>query len=331
METAVKAIVQDVYGSAEVLELREVDTPLPKDNEVLVRVFAAGAGPDVWHLMTGTPYMMRVMGFGLRRPKVRVRGWDVAGRVEAVGREVTTLRPGDEVYGICDGSFAEYACVRVDKGTHKPRRLSFEEAAAVPISGVTALQALRDRGRVSAGQRVLIIGAAGGVGTFAVQLAKVFGAEVTGVCSTTKVELVASLGADHVIDYRGEDFAAGGRRYDVVVDTAGKNHLSRLRRVLAPGGRLVLVGSEEGGRWIGDMDRLLRAAAVSPLTRQRLGGLLARVREKDLRYLGELIDAGQVTPVIDRTFPLDQAPDAVRYVAKEHTRGKVVVTVGEPR
>jgi NADPH:quinone reductase-like Zn-dependent oxidoreductase len=231
------AVIQDTYGSPEVLELREIDKPVVRDDEVLVQVHAAGVDPGVWHLMTGLPYLVRVMGYGLRKPKVGIRGQDVAGRVEAVGTNVTRFRPGAEVFGICEGSFAEYACARPGKLAPKPANLTFEQAAAVPISGLTALQALRDRGKVQPGQTVLIIGAAGGVGSFAVQLAKAFGAEVTGVCSTTKVDLVRSIGADEVIDYTREDFADGVRHWDLIVDTAGRRSLSQLRRALTPRGR----------------------------------------------------------------------------------------------
>jgi NADPH:quinone reductase-like Zn-dependent oxidoreductase len=242
-----KAIVQDTYGSADVLELRDIDTPVVGDDELLLRVHAAGVGPDVWHLMTGLPYLVRVMGNGLRAPTRRIRGWDVAGRVETVGKNVSELHPGDEVFGTCEGSFAEYARARADKLAAKPANLTFEQAAAVPVSGCTALQGLRDSGHVQPGQKVLIIGAAGGVGTFAVQLAKAFGAEVTGVCSTMKVDLVRSIGADEVVDYTRDDFADGARFYDLMLDTAGRRPLSHLRRALAPHGTLVIVGGEGGG------------------------------------------------------------------------------------
>jgi NADPH:quinone reductase-like Zn-dependent oxidoreductase len=322
-----KAIVQDRYGSPDVLELEELGKPVPKDGEVLVRVRAAGLDPGVWHLMAGLPYLVRVMGFGLRRPKTRVRGLDVAGQVEAVGRDVTQLRPGDAVFGWCSGSFAEYVCAGEDQFAPKPANLSFEQAAAVPVSGLTALHGLRDQGEVRPGQRVLIIGAAGGVGTFAVQLAKAFGAEVTGVCSTTKVDLVRSIGADHVVDYTREDLAQTGRRYDLVLDTAGRRPLSLLRRVLRPRGTLVLVGGEGGGRWLGGFDRGLRAVLLSPLVGQRLRMLVSREGKEDLVALSELIEAGKVTPVIDRTYPLREVPEAIRHLAQGHARGKVVVTV----
>jgi NADPH:quinone reductase-like Zn-dependent oxidoreductase len=323
-----KAIVPDRYGSADVLGLGDVDMPVPKDDEVLLRVHAAGVEPGVWHLMTGMPYLVRLLGYGLRRPKVRVRGRDVAGRVDAVGKDVTEFRPGDEVFGICEGSFAEYACARADKLVPKPANLTFEQAAVVPISGLTALQGVRDRGQVQPGQRVLVIGAAGGVGSFAVQLAKAFGAEVTGVCSTTKADLVRSIGADQVIDYTREDFADGTRHWDLILDTAGNRSLSQLQRALAPKGTLVLVGGEGGGRWLGGFERQLFWAPMrSPFVGQKLRSLASKERKEDLQTLRELIEAGKVTPVIDRTYPLAEAPEAIRYLAQGHPRGKVAVTV----
>jgi NADPH:quinone reductase-like Zn-dependent oxidoreductase len=323
-----KAAVQDTYGPADVLELREIDQPVPKDDEVLVRVHAAGVDPGVWHLMTGLPYLVRVMGYGLRTPKLGVRGRDVAGRVAAVGTNVTQVQAGAEVFGIGEGSFAEYVCARVDKLAPKPANLTFEQAAAVPISGLTALQGLRDAGGVQPGQRVLIIGAAGGVGSFAVQLAKAFGAAVTGVCSTTKVDLVRSLGAEEVIDYTREDFADGARRWDLIVDTAGRRSLAQLRRALAARGTLVIVGGEGGGRWLGGFDRqILRAPILSALVRQRLRPFVSKERREDLVVLKELIEAGNLTPVIDRTYPLSEAPAAIRYLQEGHARGKVVITV----
>jgi NADPH:quinone reductase-like Zn-dependent oxidoreductase len=259
-----KAIVQDEYGSPDVLELEDIDKPVVKDNEVLVRVDAAGVDPGVWHLMAGLPYVIRIMGFGFRAPKTRVLGTDVAGRVEAVGRDVTEFQPGDEVFGSCDGSFAEYATAREDRIVPKPANLTMEQAAAVPASALTALQGLRDQGQIQPGQKVLIIGASGGVGTYAVQLAKAFGAEVTGVCSTTKVDMVRSIGADHVIDYTRDDFAKGAQLYDLILDTAGNRSLSHLRRALTPQGTLVIVGAETGGRWLGGSDRQIRALMLSP-------------------------------------------------------------------
>ena len=322
-----KAIVQDTYGPPDVLELREIDKPVAADDEVLVRVHAAGVDQGVWHLMAGMPYLVRIAGVGLRAPKNPVRGYDLAGRVEAVGENVIRFRPGDDVFGTCRGSFAEYACARTDRIARKPASLTFEQAAAVPISGYAALQAVRDRGKVRPGQRVLIIGAGGGVGTFAVQLAKVYGAEVTGVCSTAKTHLVRSIGADHVIDYTQEDFADGRTRYDVILDIAGNRALSHLRRALAPTGTLVIVGGEGGGKWLGGIDRQLRAQLLSLFVRQKLGTWISTEREEDLETLRELLEAGKVTPVLDRTFPLSEVPEAIRYLREGRPRGKVVVTV----
>ncbi|MGW2563136.1 NAD(P)-dependent alcohol dehydrogenase [Streptomyces sp. NPDC001514] len=322
-----KAIVHDTYGSSDVLELRDIDKPSAGEGDVLVRVHAAAVDAGVWHLMTGLPYLLRLMGYGLRAPKVRVRGREVAGRVEAVGAAVTRFRPGDEVFGICEGSFAEYASAPEDRFVPKPPNLTLEQAAAVPISALTALQALRDAGRVQPGQKVLIIGAAGGVGTFAVQLAKAFGADVTGVCSTTKTDLVRSIGADDVIDYTREDFADGARRYDLIVDTAGNRPLSLLRRALTPRGTLVIVGGEGGGRWFGGTDRVLRALMLSPFVRHKLRGLISVERHEDLQSLRVLIEAGKVAPVVGATYPLSEAPEAIRYVQEGNARGKVVITV----
>ncbi|HEX2196559.1 MAG TPA: NAD(P)-dependent alcohol dehydrogenase [Actinomycetota bacterium] len=321
-----KAIVQDRYGSPDVLELRDVDPPAVGARDVLVRVRAAGCGPDVWHLMAGQPYFARLM-FGLRRPKVSVRGWDVAGTVEVVGDAVTDLRPGDDVMGFVEGSFAELAAGPEEKLVRKPESLSFEQAAAVPVSGVSALQALRDEGRLRPGQKVLVVGASGGVGTLAVQIAKALGAQVTGVCSTSKVDLVRSIGADDVVDYTRADFADGSRRWDLVVDTAGRRSLSRLRKALTPKGTLVIVGGDGGGRWTGGFFRqMLRAPLLSLFVGQRLRGLGAQEKKEDLEALCELIDSGALTPVVDRTHPLVEAPDAIRYLAQGHPRGKVVVT-----
>jgi NADPH:quinone reductase-like Zn-dependent oxidoreductase len=323
-----KAVVQGTYGSPDVLELRDIDRPVVGDGDVLVRVHAAGVDPGVWHLMTGRPYLVRVMGYGLRTPKVGIRGRDVAGRVEAVGTNVTQVQPGEEVFGIAEGSFAEYVSARVDKLAPKPANLTFEQAAAVPISALTALQALRDTGKVQPGQTVLIIGAAGGVGSFAVQLAKAFGAKVTGVCSTTKVDLVRSIGADEVIDYTREDFADGARHWDLIVDTAGRRSLSQLRRALTPWGTLVIVGGEGGGRWLGGFDRqILRAPIRSAFVRQRLRPLISKERSDDLVVLKEFIEVGKVTPVIDRTYSLSEVPEAIRYLEAGHARGKIVIRV----
>lgn len=322
-----QAIAQDTYGSADVLRLIKTERPVPGDDEVLVRVHAAGVDRGVWHLMTGTPYLLRVAGFGLRAPKQRIRGSDVAGTVAAVGARVRRFKPGDLVYGTADGSFAEYVCAREDQLAPKPTNLSFTQAAAVPVSAVTALRALRDAGEVQAGQKVLIIGAAGGVGTFAVQLAKAFGAEVTGVCSTSKVELVRSIGADAVVDYTCEDFADRRAHYDLILDIAGNRPLAHLRQALTPTGTLVLVGGEDGGPIFGGMGRNVWALLLSLFVRQRLRGLLAITGREDLERLTELIEAGKLTPVIDRTYPLAAAPDAIRRMSEGHARGKLVVSL----
>lgn len=322
-----KAIVQDVYGPSEVLELRDVDRPAAAEDEVLVRVRAAGVDQGVWHLMTGLPYLTRAAGFGLRTPKIGTRGRELAGVVEAVGGNVVGFRPGDEVFGTAEGTFAEYVCAKEGKLALKPVNLSFEQAAAVPISAGTALQGLRDSGRVQPGQEVLIVGAGGGVGTYAVQLAKSFGARVTGVCSTAKIELVRSLGADRVIDYTHDDFSDGAKQWDLILDTAGNRRLSVLRRALKPRGTLVIVGGEGGGKLTGGFERSLRAAALSVVVGQKLKGLLAVERAEDLRALAELIEAGKVTPVIDRSFALGDAPAAIEYMRSGKARGKVVVTI----
>src|ERR687885_1777211 len=282
-----KAIVHDAYGSADLLEFRDIPTPVIGDDEVLVRVHAAGVDRGVWHLMTGLPYAIRLAGYGLRAPKNPVLGRDLAGVVETVGKNVTRFRPGDEVLGIGEGSFAEYARAREDKLAPRAANLTFEQAAAVAISGLTALQGLRDHGRVEPGQEVLIIGASGGVGTFAVQLAKAFGAHVTGVCSTAKVEMVRSIGADRVIDYTREDFAKGERRYDLILDIGGNSSLARPRRVLSPPGTLIIVGGEGGGRWLGGTDRQLRALALSRFVDQKLGTFISKENHEDLLVLKE--------------------------------------------
>jgi NADPH:quinone reductase-like Zn-dependent oxidoreductase len=322
-----KAIVQDKYGPADVLKLEEIEKPGVAEEEVLVRVHAAGVDRGVWHLMTGLPYLVRIMGFGLLRPKTRTRGIDFAGRVEEVGTGVAEFKPGDGVFGTCAGSFAEYAVAREDMVVRKPENLSFEQAAAVPTSGVAALQAVRDKGQVRPGQRVLIIGASGGVGSFAVQIAKALEAHVTGVCSTAKMDLVRSIGADAIIDYTREDFADGGAQYDVIIDIAGNRPLSHLRRALTPTGTLVIVGGEGGGRWLGGIDRQLRASVVSPLVRQNLRSLFSEPRRSDLQFLKELAEEGKVEPVIDKTFTLSDAPSAIHYLENGQSRGKVVIAV----
>ena len=322
-----KAIVQDTYGSPAVLELRDIGKPEIDDGEVLVRVHAAGVGRDVWHVMTGLPYPIRLAGYGLRAPKNPVIGSDVAGVVEAVGKNVRRLQPGDEVFGIGKGTFAEYAGAPQDKLVPKPENLTFEQAAVVAISGLPALQGLRDHGKVRPGQGVLVIGASGGVGTYAVQIAKALGAQVTGVCSTTKVEMVRSIGADHVIDYTREDFAEGEQRYDLILDIGGNSSLSRLRRALASRGTLVITGGEGGGRWLGGTDRQLRALALSPFVGQKLGTFISRENHEDMIILKELIESGKLAPVIDRTYALSEVPEAIRYLVEGHARGKVIITV----
>jgi NADPH:quinone reductase-like Zn-dependent oxidoreductase len=322
-----KAIVQDRYGSADVLEFRDVDDPVPGPEDVLLRVHAAGCGPDVWHLMTGKPYMAR-LAIGLREPKLKVLGWDVAGTVEAVGANVTAFRPGDEVMGHAKGSFAELVIAKADELVPKPSGLSFEQAAALPVSGVTALRAIDAEGHVQAGQTVMVIGAAGGVGSLAVQIAKARGATVTAVSSGSKADLVRSLGADDVIDYTREDFTDGSRRWDVIIDTAGRRPLSALRRALTPKGTLVIVGGDGGGDWTGGFFRgMLRAPIVSLFVGQRLRGLATKITQEDLAALAELVKAGTVMPVIDRTYPLIEAPDAIRYLAVGHARGKIVISI----
>jgi NADPH:quinone reductase-like Zn-dependent oxidoreductase len=322
-----KAIVRDEYGSPDVLELRDIDRPEIADDEVMVHVHAAGVGRDVWHVMTGLPYPIRLAGYGFRAPKNPVIGSDVAGVVEAVGKDVSRFQPGDEVFGIGKGSYAEYVCAREDKLAPKPANLTFEQAAVVAISGLTALQGLRDHGKVRPGQEVLVIGASGGVGTFAVQIAKYFDAEVTGVCSTTKVEMVRSIGADHVIDYTQEDFAEAGQRYDLILDIGGNSSLSRLRRALAPEGTLIITGGEGGGRWLGGTDRQIRALMLSPFVGQKLGTFVASENYEDMIVLKDLIEAGKVTPVIDRTYPLSEVPEAIRHLQEGRAEGKVVITV----
>ena len=322
-----KAIVRDTYGSPDVLELRDIDKPEIADDEVLVHVHAAGVGRDVWHVMTGLPYPIRLAGYGLRAPKNPVIGSDVAGVVEAVGKNVTRFQPGDEVFGIGKGSYAEYVCARENKLAPRPANLTFEQAAVVSISGLTALQGLRDHGKVRSEQEVLVIGASGGVGTFAVQLAKAFGAHVTGVCSTTKVDMVRSIGADHVIDYTREDFAKGEQRYDLILDIGGNSSLARLRRALAPPGTLVIVGGETDERWLGGTDRQLRALMLSPFVGQKLGTFVSSENHEDMIVLKDLIESGKVAPVIDRTYPLSEAPEAIRYLEEGHAQGKVVITV----
>jgi NADPH:quinone reductase-like Zn-dependent oxidoreductase len=322
------AIVQDEYGSSpeDVLRVAKSALPAPAEDEVLVRVRAASVDRGTWHLMAGLPYPIRLAGFGVRRPKHNP-GRSFAGTIEAVGPQTDGVTAGDEVFGVCDGSFAEYVRAKTDKLAPRPANLSFEQAAAVPISGLTALQAVRDHGRIQAGGRVLIVGASGGVGTFAVQIAKAFGAEVTGVCSTAKVEAVRALGADRVVDYSREDFADGSQTYDVILDTGGNRRLSDLRRAMTPAGRLVIIGGETDGRWLGGSDRQLRAKMLSPFVAQDLGTFISSENGEDLLVLKELIESGQVTPAVDRTYPLADVAGAIRHLLDGHAQGKIVVEV----
>lgn len=277
--------------------------------------------------MTGLPYLIRAMGYGLRKPKTPVPGMDVAGTVEAVGSDVTRFRPGDEVFGICDGTYAEYVCTRGEKLAAKPINLSFIQAAAVPVSALTALQAVRDETKVRMGDKVLIIGASGGVGTFAVQIAKIFGAEVTGVCSTKKADLVRSIGADHIIDYEKQDVTGGGQTYDAIIDIGGNRPLGKLRSALMPKGTLVIVGGEKGGRWLGGIGRNLRAVLLSPFVSQRLRSQFPAERLDDLLILKEMIEAGKLVPVVDRSYALTEAPQAIHHLEQGRARGKLVLTV----
>ena len=327
--TTMKAIVQRTYGDApeEVLAYAEVPRPTAVAGEVLVRVAAASVDRGTWHVMSGVPYLMRLAGFGVRAPKALNPGRAFAGTVEAVGPDVTGFAPGDEVYGTTTGSFAEYVVAKPAKLAIMPTALTFAEAATVPISGPTALQAVRDRGKVQAGQKVLVIGASGGVGTFAVQIAKAYGAEVTAVASSSKLDVLRQIGADHVVDYTRDDVTSGPDRYDVILDIGGRTPLSRLRRVLTPKGRLVLVGGMSKGRLAGGMNRQLRAQLLSPLVGQKLGSFLASENAADLAALRELIDAGSVAPVIDRAYELADAAAALRHLLKGRVRGKLVITM----
>ena len=320
-----KAILQDAYGSRDVWRVGEIAVPQVTDKEVLVKVEAAGLDRGTWHLMTGLPYLGRLV-FGIRRPRNPVPGRDLAGTVVAVGAAVTRFEAGDAVFGVGSGSFAEYAVAPEAKLARAPANLTASQGAVVPISGMTALRALRDVGRLEQGQRVLIIGASGGVGTYAVQLAKALGADVTGVCSTAKIDLVRSLGADRVIDYTHDDFADGSERYDLILDIGGSSALSRLRRALGPKGTLVIVGGEGGGSLTG-MGRQLRAVALSLFVQQRLTLLGPKEHYADLERLTEYIEAGTVTPSIDRTYPLDQAADAMEQLIAGHVKGKIAVTI----
>ncbi|MDQ1660436.1 MAG: hypothetical protein QOJ68_416 [Blastococcus sp.] len=328
-ETTMTAVVQDSYGSepADVLRLTVIDRPTFTAGQVLVRVHAASVDRGTWHIMAGLPYPIRLAGFGLRRPKYANPGRNLAGTVEAIGADVTTFAPGDAVFGMATSTFAEYAVAGPEKLAPKPANLTFDQAAAVPVSGSTALQAVRDHGRVQAGEKVLIIGASGGVGSFAVQIAKGFGAEVTGVAGPAKLDLVRSLGADHVLDHSREDFADGGPRFDVVLDIGGNSGLARLRRAITPRGRLVIVGGETDGRLLGGSSRQIRATLLSPFVSQTLGSFIATENAADLTALTELIEAGQVSPTIDRIYPLAETAAAIRHLLDGQARGKLVVSV----
>jgi NADPH:quinone reductase-like Zn-dependent oxidoreductase len=317
-----KAIVYSHYGSADVLQCEEIERPTAGDDQILIRVRAAAANPLDWRLMRGGPLIFRIL---LRQPKVKRTGRDVAGQVEAVGRNVTRFKPGDEVFGVCRGSFAEYACASESRLAKKPGNVSFEQAASVPIAALTALQGLRDYGKVRPGQKVLINGAAGGVGTFAVQIAKSLGAHVTGVCSTRNLELVRSIGADHVIDYTQEDFTAGGDRYDVILDCVANHPLSAYMRVMNSKGRCVIAGGPKKMRVF--LKRMLEALVLSPIGSRKFVPFMARIRIEDLNVLGELMGTGKVTPVIDRCYRLSEAPQAIRYLEAGHARGKVVISL----
>jgi len=320
-----KAITYQNYGSPDVLKCVEIEKPTVGDDEVLIKVRAASVNPLDWRVMRGRPYFMRLMT-GLRRPKDTRLGVDVAGQVEAVGRNVTQFKPGDEVFGACSGAFAEYACSSESALVTKPNNVTFEQAAAVNVGACTALQGLRDKGRIQPGQKVLINGAAGGVGTFAVQIAKWFGAEVTGVCSARNAEMVRSIGADHVIDYTREELTKSKQRYDLLLDCVGNRSLSQCRLVLNSKGTYVAVGGPDG-RWLGPLAPMIKAPVLSPFVSQKLVMLMSRVSKEDLTTIRELMEAGKVTPVIDRRYSLSEVPEAIRYLEEGHARGKVVITL----
>jgi len=322
-----KAVVHRCYGPPDVLTYEDVEKPTAADNEVLVKVHAAAVNPLDWHYMRGTPYLVRVES-GLGTPTEPRLGVDFAGTVEAVGRDVKRFKPGDEVFGARTGAFGEYVTVREDRAVVlKPTNMTFEQAASVPVAGLTALQAVRDKGRIQPGQKVLINGASGGVGTFAVQIAKSFGAEVTGVCSTRNMEMVRSIGADHVIDYTQEDFTKGGQRYDLILDTVGNHSLSESRRALNANGIFVMIGGPSEGRWIGFLDQPLMALMLSPFMSQKFVPFLAQLNQGDLSLMRDLMQTGKVTPVIDRRYRLSEVPEAIRYLEQGHARGKVVISL----
>jgi len=320
-----KAAVYTRYGPPEVVQITDTEKPVPNDSEVLIKVRAASVNPYDWHFMRGMPYFLRIVA-GLRKPKDTRLGADAAGQVEAIGKNVTRFKSGDEVFGTCRGAFAEYARASESTLALKSKNMTFEQAASVPIAALTALQSLRDKGHIQSGQKVLINGAAGGVGTFAVQIAKSFGADVTGVCSTRNVEMVRSIGANQVVDYTREDFTKSGQRYDIILDAVGNHSLSACKRVLGPKGVLVMAGGIAGRWMIGPLTRGIRAGVVSRFTSQNMVGILAKPNKADLTILGELMATGKVTPVIDRRYTLSEVPGAIRYVETGHARGKVVIT-----
>jgi NADPH:quinone reductase-like Zn-dependent oxidoreductase len=321
-----KAAVYTRYGPPEVLRINDLETPVPKDDEVLLRVRAASVNPYDWHFMRGIPYFLRI-GAGLLKPKATRLGVDVAGQVEAVGSKVNGFKPGDKVFGTCRGAFAEYGCACESSFAIKPDNLSFEQAASIPIAGLTALQSLRDKGHIQSGQKVLINGAAGGVGTFAVQIAKSFGAEVSAVCSTRNVDMVRSVGADHAIDYTREDFTRSGQRYDLILDLVANHSLSACRRVLNPKGIYVVAGVGPGKSVFILLGRAIAGALLGVFVPQHFSVFGAKLRKDDLIILGELMRTGKVTPVIDRVYPLTEVSDAIRYLELGHARGKVVIAV----
>jgi NADPH:quinone reductase-like Zn-dependent oxidoreductase len=324
---SMKAVVYRCYGSPDVVKLEDVAKPIPADNGVLVKVLAASVNPLDWHYMRGKPYVMRPMA-GLGAPDDIRLGVDFAGTVESVGKSVRRFKPGDEVFGGADGAFAEYVSVRENGSLAlKPANVTFEQAAAVPVAAITALQALRDNGRVQAGQKVLINGASGGVGTFAVQIAKIYGADVTAVCGTKNVALVRSIGADHVIDYTQQDFTRSSEHYDLIVDNVGTHSLSEYRRVLNPTGALVIVGGLDNGPWLGPLSTSIKALLWSPFVSQKMGSFLAELKQEDLGVLRDLLRAGKITPVIDRRYELSRTADAIRYLEQGHARGKVIVSI----
>jgi NADPH:quinone reductase-like Zn-dependent oxidoreductase len=327
-----KAALYSRYGSPDVVQIKDVEKPVPKDNEVLIEVRAASLNPLDWHLMRGQPYIGRLL-FGLRKPKDPRLGRDVAGQVEAVGSNVTQFKPGDQVFGMCLGALAEYACASESALVRKPDSVTFEQAASVPVAALTALQGLRDKGKIQPGQKVLINGAAGGVGTMAVQMAKSFGAEVTGVCSTRNVDLVRSIGADHVTDYTREDLTRSGQRYDLFFDLVGNHPLAACRRILSPKGIYIAVGvlGAPEGKLTGPAARLLRTIVVSWFVREKLVVFGARRSKEDLATISEMMESGKITPVIDKRYPLSEAAEAIRYLGRGHARGKVVVILDDSK